>query len=163
MGLSQPWRFVQVEDPGHRQAVIQEFERANQEAARIYDGEQAEQYLALKLAGLREAPVHLLVCVETDPEHGHGLGRQTQPETLRASTVCAIQNLWLTARAKGVGVGWVSILEPARLAPVLDLPASWDWVAYLCIGWPQQEPEIPELERLKWDHRTPLADHLLKR
>jgi 5,6-dimethylbenzimidazole synthase len=163
VGLSQPWRFVQVEDPGHRQAVIQEFERANQEAARIYDGEQAEQYLALKLAGLREAPVHLLVCVETDPEHGHGLGRQTQPETLRASTVCAIQNLWLTARAKGVGVGWVSILEPARLAPVLDLPASWDWVAYLCIGWPQQEPEIPELERLKWDHRTPLADHLLKR
>jgi 5,6-dimethylbenzimidazole synthase len=163
VGLSQPWRFVRVDDPGHRLAVIQEFERANREAARIYDGERAQAYMALKLAGLKEAPVHLLVCVETDPEEGHGLGRQTQPETLRSSTVCAIQNLWLTARAMGVGVGWVSIMEPHRLVPVLDLPRSWEWVAYLCVGWPQEEPEIPELERAHWEHRTPLADHLLQR
>jgi 5,6-dimethylbenzimidazole synthase len=163
VGLSQPWRFVRVDDPDHRLAVIREFERANQEAAKIYDGEQARAYMALKLAGLREAPVHLLVCVETEPGLGHGLGRQTQPETLRASAVCAIQNLWLSARAMGVGVGWVSILEPQRLQPILDLPATWEWVAYLCIGWPQEEPEIPELERAHWEHRTALAGLLLQR
>jgi len=163
VGLSQPWRFVRVDDPGHRLAVVQEFERANREAALIYDGERAQTYMALKLAGLKEAPVHLLVCVETAPEAGHGLGRQTQPETLRASAVCAIQNLWLTARALGVGVGWVSIMEPGRLAPALALPPSWEWVAYLCIGWPQEEPEIPELERAHWEHRRPLAEHLLQR
>ena len=163
VGLSQPWRFVRVDDPGHRQAVIEEFQRANLEAAKRYDAGQANAYMALKLEGLREAPVHLLVCVETDPASGHGLGRQTQPETLRDSAVCAIQNLWLSARALGVGVGWVSILEPFRLRPILDLPASWSWVAYLCIGWPQEEPEIPELETLHWEHRTSLAEHLLQR
>ena len=163
VGLSQPWRFVRVDDPGHRQAVVAEFERANAEAAQRYDAGQANAYLALKLAGLREAPVHLLVCVETAPEAGHGLGRQTQPETLRDSAVCAIQNLWLSARALGVGVGWVSILDPARLRSVLDLPASWNWVAYLCIGWPQEDPESPELETLHWQQRTPLAKHLLQR
>jgi len=147
VGLSQPWRFVRVDDPSRRQAVI----------------ERARLYRSLKLAGLREAPVHLLVCAETNPEAGHGLGRQTQPETLRDSAVCAIQNLWLTARAKGVGVGWVSILEPDRLRPVMDLPATWAWVGYLCVGWPQEEPEVPVLETAGWDHRNPLAMHLLQR
>lgn len=163
VGLSQPWRFVRVDDPGHRLAVVREFERANAEAAQAYDTERGQAYRALKLAGLKEAPVHLLVCVETDPALGHGLGRQTQPETLRDSAVCAIQNLWLSARALGVGVGWVSILEPERLRAQLDLPATWGWVAYLCIGWPQEEPEVPVLELAQWEYRTPLAEHLLQR
>lgn len=163
VGLSQPWRFVRVDAPARRQAVIQEFKRANDAAAALYDDERSRLYRSLKLAGLQEAPVHLLVCVETDPESGHGLGRQTQPETLRDSAVCAIQNLWLTARAKGVGVGWVSILEPRRLRSSLDLPPSWDWVGYLCVGYPQEEPEIPVLETAGWDHRTPLARHILQR
>jgi 5,6-dimethylbenzimidazole synthase len=163
VGLSQPWRFVRVDDPARRGAVVAEFLRANDEAATVYDSERARLYRSLKLAGLREAPVHLLVCVETRPESGHGLGRQTQPETLRDSAVCAIQNLWLTARAKGVGVGWVSILEPGRLLAALDLPPSWQWVGYLCIGWPQEEPEIPALEIAGWDHRNPLDQHLLQR
>jgi 5,6-dimethylbenzimidazole synthase len=163
VGLSQPWRFVRVDAPARRQAVIQEFKRANDAAAALYDDERGRLYRNLKLAGLQEAPVHLLVCVETDPESGHGLGRQTQPETLRDSAVCAIQNLWLTARAKGVGVGWVSILEPHRLRSSLDLPPSWDWVGYLCVGYPQEEPEIPVLESVGWDHRTPLARHILQR
>lgn len=163
VGLSQPWRFVRVDDPANRAAVIREFERANEDAAKLYDPEQAKTYRALKLAGLKEAPVHLLVCVETAPEAGHGLGRQTQPETLRDSAVCAIQNLWLSGRALGVGVGWVSIMDPQRLRATLDLPATWAWVGYLCIGWPQQEPEIPELETARWEHRTPLAEHLIQR
>jgi 5,6-dimethylbenzimidazole synthase len=163
VGLSQPWRFVRVDAPARREAVIAEFQRANDAASDIYDTERARLYRSLKLAGLREAPIHLLVCVETDPDSGHGLGRQTQPVTLRDSAVCAIQNLWLTARAKGVGVGWVSILEPDRLREVMDLPATWGWVGYLCVGWPQEEPEIPVLEIQGWDHRNPLAKHLLQR
>ena len=163
VGLSQPWRFVRVDDPGRRQAVIDEFQRANLEASDAYDTERARLYRSLKLAGLREAPVHLLVCMETNPESGHGLGRRTQPETLRDSAVCAIQNLWLTARAKGVGVGWVSILEPDRLRAAMDLPPSWGWVGSLCVGWPQEEPEVPVLETAGWDHRNPLAMHLLQR
>lgn len=163
VGLSQPWRFVRVDDPDRRQAVIAEFQRANDAAAAIYDDERARLYRSLKLAGLREAPVHLLVCVETHPDSGHGLGRQTQPETLRDSAVCAIQNLWLTARAKGIGVGWVSILEPERLRAAMDLPPTWAWVGYLCIGWPLEEPEVPVLEIAGWDHRNPLAQHLLQR
>ena len=163
VGLSQPWRFVRVDDPARRQAVIDEFQRANDEASTVYDSDRAKLYRSLKLAGLREAPVHLLVCIETNPEEGHGLGRQTQPETLRDSAVCAIENLWLTARAMGVGVGWVSILKPERLRPVMDLPESWGWVGYLCVGWPQEEPEVPVLETVGWDHRNPLAKHLLQR
>jgi 5,6-dimethylbenzimidazole synthase len=163
VGLSQPWRFVRVDGEHRRQAVIAEFQRANDEASGVYDTERARLYRSLKLAGLREAPIHLLVCVETNPDSGHGLGRQTQPETLRDSAVCAIQNLWLTARAKGVGVGWVSILEPERLREAMELPESWGWVGYLCIGYPQEEPEVPVLELAGWDHRNPLADHLLQR
>lgn len=163
VGLSQPWRFILVEDPARRQAVIDEFCRANEAAAAIYDDERARLYRGLKLAGLREAPVHLLVAVETEPETGHGLGRQTQPVTLRDSAVCAIQNLWLTARAKGVGVGWVSILEPERLRKAMDLPPTWDWVGYLCIGWPQEEPDVPVLQTAGWDRRRPLEEHLLRR
>ena len=163
VGLSQPWRFVLVDDPARRQAVIDEFQRANDAAAAIYDDDRARLYRSLKLAGLRESPLHLLVCVETCPEAGHGLGRQTQPETLRDSAVCAIQNLWLTARAKGIGVGWVSILEPERLRAAMDLPPTWGWVGYLCIGWPLEEPEVPVLEIAGWDHRNPLAEHLVRR
>jgi len=163
VGLSQPWRFILVEDPSRRQAVIDEFQRANEAAAAIYDDERARLYRGLKLAGLREAPVHLLVAVETEPETGHGLGRQTQPVTLRDSAVCAIQNLWLTARAKGVGVGWVSILEPERLREAMDLPPTWAWVGYLCIGWPQEEPDVPVLQTAGWDRRRPLEEHLLRR
>ena len=163
VGLSQPWRFVLVDDPARRRAVVAEFERANLEAQDIYDTERARLYRNLKLAGLKEAPVHLLVCFETEPEAGHGLGRQTQPETLRDSAVCAIQNLWLTARAKGVGVGWVSILEPHRLRQAMDLPGTWAWVGYLCLGWPQEEPEVPVMETVGWDHRHPLSEHLLRR
>jgi 5,6-dimethylbenzimidazole synthase len=163
VGLSQPWRFVLVEDEGRRAAVVAEFERENTLAAATYDGAQQARYASLKLAGLREAPVHLLVCIEPDPQQGHRLGRRTQPETVRDSAVCAIENLWLAARALGLGVGWVSILEPARLRAALDVPSGWQWVGYLCIGWPVEEAEQPELESRGWEQRRPLSEVLFRR
>ena len=163
VGLSQPWRFLRIQTPALREAVATSFLRANAAAAEAFGGERAELYRSLKLAGLREAPEHLLICAERDPAQGHGLGRATLPATLRDSAVCAIQNLWLAARAHGVGVGWVSILDPDELRGPLGIPEGWDWVAYLCIGWPQSEPETPELERLDWEARRPLGEVLFTR
>ena len=158
VGLSQPWRFVRVRSEAARGAVIASFERANAEASRAFDDERARLYRSLKLAGLREAPEHLLVCCQTDTEQGHGLGRATLPGTLRDSVICAIQNLWLAARARGLAIGWVSILDPEELRGPLELPAHWLWVAYLCMGWPEREVDHPELEAAGWERRRPLSE-----
>jgi 5,6-dimethylbenzimidazole synthase len=160
VGLSQPWRFIRVQSPRLRAAVATAFAAANHTAAATYEGSQAETYARLKLEGLGQAPEHLLVCCETEPEQGHGLGRQTQPQTLRDSTVCAIHILWLAARAEGIGMGWVSILDPKDLRDLFELPPTWEWVAYLCIGFPETFLETPELEVEGWEHRRPLADVL---
>jgi 5,6-dimethylbenzimidazole synthase len=160
VGLSQPWRFIRVQSPRLREAVATAFEAANQSAAATYEGSQAETYARLKLEGLGQAPEHLLVCCETEPEQGHGLGRQTQPQTLRDSAVCAVQILWLAARAEGVGMGWVSILDANHLREVFELPPTWEWVAYLCIGFPETFLDVPELEVEGWEHRRPLGDVL---
>jgi len=107
----------------------------------------------LKLEGLSQAPVHLAVCADEATAQGAGLGRQTMPETIRYSVVAAIQTLWLAARAEGLGVGWVSILDPAEIKRTLDLPADWSFIAYLCLGWPEEEHADPELERHGWEQR----------
>ncbi len=112
VGHSQPWRFVSVEDAERRRAVIDNFNRCNAAALASYEGEAAALYARLKLAGLCEAPVHLAVFCEKAPDAGHGLGRMTMPETLAYSVVGAVQNLALAARAHGLGVGWISILDP---------------------------------------------------
>jgi 5,6-dimethylbenzimidazole synthase len=153
VGLSQPWRFVLVESPERRAGVRENFARANQAALEGYAGERQARYARLKLEGLEQAPVHLAVCAEEGTATGHGLGRQTMPETIRYSVVAAIQTLWLAARAEGLGVGWVSILDPSALRATLDLPPQWSFVAYLCIGWPEEEHEDPELERHGWQER----------
>jgi 5,6-dimethylbenzimidazole synthase len=98
--------------------------------------------------------VHLAVCADETTGQGHGLGRQTMPETIRYSVVAAIQTLWLAARAEGLGVGWVSILDPEAARAMLDLPAGWTFVAYLCLGWPEEEHDDPELERHGWEQRS---------
>jgi 5,6-dimethylbenzimidazole synthase len=151
VGYSQPSRFVRVEDVARRDAIIAEYERCNREAAQGYSSEQHERYVALKLAGLREAPVHLAVFVDAQTSRGSGLGRQTMPETLAYSTVLAIYTLWLTARAMGVGVGWVSILDPAAVARILEVPTGWFFVAYLCLGYPEEEHLERELARAGWE------------
>jgi 5,6-dimethylbenzimidazole synthase len=159
VGLSQPWRFVSVKSQNARLSVVKEFERQNEIAAEGYaDAAVASKYRELKLAGLKEAPEQLAVFVEPHPELGRGLGRATMPESVAYSVVAAIQNLWLAARAEGVGVGWVSILRPEQIAKLLDVPDSWQLIAYLCIGWPQVEDhEVPELEQVAWERRVAKA------
>ncbi len=160
VGLSQPWRFVLVETPERRRAISENFATANQAALAGYAGERQARYARLKLEGLAQAPVHLVVCADEATDVGHGLGRQTMPETIRYSVVAAIQTLWLAARAEGLGVGWVSILDPAAVHNTLDLPSHWTFIAYLCIGWPEEEHDDPELERHGWQER--MCDEAVK-
>lgn len=163
VGNSQPWRFVLVEKPDKRNAIQANFERANDEALGGYSGEHAALYASLKLAGLKQAPVHIAVFCEPDPYQGGGLGRQTMPETLCYSAVGAIHTLWLAARARGLGLGWVSILDPAPLNATLNVPADWHFLAYLCLGYPEEQHEDPELERAGWQARTALQDRVFRR
>jgi 5,6-dimethylbenzimidazole synthase len=163
VGHSQPWRFVAVETPTIRQKVIADFNTCNHAALAGYEGERAKLYASLKLSGLCEAPVQLAVFCDMATEIGHGLGRKTMPETLIYSVVAAIQNLWLAARVRGLGVGWVSILDPDAITKLLDVPTAWHLVAYLCIGYPQEDHLDPELERAGWQARVPQTGMLYRR
>ncbi len=163
VGYSQPWRFVLVEDAARRAAVRENFARCNAEALAEQRGARAKLYAGLKLSGLEDAPVQIAVFCEEGTHVGHGLGRRTMPETLRYSVVTAVHTLWLAARARGIGVGWVSILDPEALSKTLDVPEDWSLVAYLCIGWPEEEHLDPELLRSGWENRQDLADGILRR
>lgn len=163
VGNCQPWRFVLVDSDEPRQAVRASFERANRAALDGYDGEMRTLYARLKLAGLDAAPVHLAVFADEVTERGAGLGRQTMPEALRYSVVGAIHTLWLAARAEGIGLGWISILEPDVVTRALDVPENWSLIAYLCVGWPVEEHLDPELERAGWQERAASTDFLLRR
>lgn len=158
VGLSQPWRFIVIRNRAQRQAVHELFARANEAAARTFDAPESDHYRALRLAGILDAPVGVCVVCDDDAPQGRGLGRATMPETVRYSTVCAIQNLWLAARVEGLGVGWVSILEPTELRALLAIPPHLAIVAYLCIGHVAEFAPVADLERDGWEHRLPLAD-----
>lgn len=153
VGLSEPWRIVQVSSPAARAAALANFETANAHALDGYDGEKARVYSGLKLTGMREAPVQLAVFCDEATDKGAGLGAATMPEMRRYSVVAAITQFWLYARARGLGLGWVSILDPARLCQDLEVPDTWALVAYLCIGWPEEESAAPELELAGWEQR----------
>jgi 5,6-dimethylbenzimidazole synthase len=163
VGLSQPWRFVHVDSTERRLAVVKSFTDANEQALAGYSGEKHAIYAGLKLEGLKEAPVHLAVFSDDGTHTGSGLGQQTMPETLHYSVVGAIQTLWLAARADGIGMGWVSILDPKAVTRVLDVPKSWSLVAYLCLGLPAEEHLDPELERHHWEVRADLKDVVFTR
>ncbi|MBM3565440.1 MAG: 5,6-dimethylbenzimidazole synthase [Alphaproteobacteria bacterium] len=153
VGNSQPWRFVKVKDRAARARIRASFESCNRRALENYEGERAKLYATLKLSGLDRAPVQIAVFAENDPAEGRGLGRATMPETIGYSVAMAVHTLWIAARARGVGVGWVSILDPAEVAKALDAPAAWTLVGYLCVGWPEEEHADPELERHGWQDR----------
>lgn len=155
VGLSEPWRFVLVTSASARQAALDNFQQANTEALAGYEGDRHKLYAGLKLSGMREAPVQLAVFCDEATEQGHGLGAATMPEMRRYSTVCAVMQLWLAARAEGLGLGWVSILDPDRLRADLGMPETWRLVAYLCLGYPLEEHIDPELERAGWENRRP--------
>jgi 5,6-dimethylbenzimidazole synthase len=163
VGNSQPWRFVKVDDPARRDRIRRNFEACNRDALADYAGERARLYAELKLSGLDRAPVHLAVFADRDTGVGSGLGRRTMPETLAYSVVGAVHTLWLAARAYDIGVGWVSILDPEGIRTSLDLPEGWALVAYLCLGYPQEEHLDPELERYGWQRRIDLADVVVQR
>jgi len=158
VGFMQPSRFIVIKDPAIRAAIYQNFECANHAAAQQYEGTRALQYRNLKLAGILEAPVNVCVVSESATLRGSGLGRQTIPETALYSTVCAVQNLWLAARAEGVGVGWVSILNPEHLRATLAIPPSATAIAYLCLGYVSSFASDPDLERHGWEERAPLEE-----
>ncbi|MEO9598896.1 5,6-dimethylbenzimidazole synthase [Parasphingorhabdus sp.] len=154
VGNAQPWRFVSVQSEAIRASIAQHVDTENRKAADVYDDEQLRsEYQRLKLHGLREAPVHLAVFCDENAAEGRGLGRQTMPETLTYSVVMAIQNLWLAARARHIGLGWVSILEPDKIGAILDIPSDWRFIVYLCMGYPAQESDEPELVKLGWQDR----------
>ncbi|WP_298835410.1 5,6-dimethylbenzimidazole synthase [uncultured Roseobacter sp.] len=154
VGNARPWRVLQVDSPAHRASVIASFEACNAAAAAAYTGTAQKDYLALKLAGLREAPVHLAIFTDGAVPEGRGLGRQTMPETLAYSTVMAIHTLWLAARAENIGVGWVSILDPVAIADILEVPRDWRLTGYLCLGYAQEPSDTPLLHETGWQTNT---------
>lgn len=160
VGLMQPTRFVVVRDAAVRARVHGVFEVANEAAAAGYAGGRREVYEGLKLEGLLEAPQHVCVLCEAGSAQGAGLGRQTMPEMAAYSSVCAVENLWLAARAEGVGVGWVSILDVAALRAVLGVAEGLTVVAYLCVGWVEKFEDVPDLERAGWETRRGLEECL---
>jgi len=163
VGLSQPWRFITVDDPSRRSAVRTIFEASNADALANQDTGRTALYARLKLAGLDEAPSHFAVFADADPEQGHGLGRSSMPETTAYSAAMAVHTLWLAARAMGLGLGWVSILDPAGVARVLDVPPDWIFIGYFCLGYPQVEDDTPELERAGWEYRRAAAAVRIRR
>ncbi|MFK7945001.1 MAG: 5,6-dimethylbenzimidazole synthase [Paracoccaceae bacterium] len=153
VGLSQPWRWVLVQDPGRRAAVRANFETANAVALASYEGERRAIYAKLKLAGLDKAPVHLAVFCDETTQQGASLGAASMPEMRRYSCVSAITQLWLAARVEGLGLGWVSILDPDQINRDLEVPDTWTLIGYLCLGHPEEAHEDPELERAGWETR----------
>ncbi|MGN8000074.1 5,6-dimethylbenzimidazole synthase [Sphingomonas sp. 22176] len=163
VGNAQPWRFVRLRTPALREALATHVDAENARAAAGYAEGRRDAYRALKLHGLREAPELLAVFCDERPAAGHGLGIATMPEMLRYSCVTAIHTLWLAARARGIGLGWVSILDAGAVTALLDVPRDWTLIALLCLGYPETPAETPELERRGWQAREPLADRLFER
>ena len=153
VGLSEPWRIIRVETAPARHAALENFQTANAEALAGYHGEKALLYSNLKLSGMQKAPVQLAIFCADGTDKGAGLGAATMPETRAYSVVGAITQFWLTARAQGLGVGWVSILDPDQLSRDLVVPDDWRLVAYLCIGWPEEDSLTPDLETAGWETR----------
>ena len=158
VGFMQPWSFIVIRSDQVKRQVKQLFDRANEAAAKVHQGERRELYSRLKLEGILEAPVNLCVTCDPTRQGPHVLGRHTIRETDIYSTCCAIQNFWLAARAEGIGVGWVSIFEPAELREVLHIPQHVIVVAYLCVGYVGEFLPRPELESAGWLPRLPLED-----
>jgi 5,6-dimethylbenzimidazole synthase len=156
VGFSQPWDFVVIDRRDVRLAVKELFQRENARASENYVGQRKELYRSLKLEGILESPVN--VCVTCDRQRGgpHVLGRNTVLDADLFSTCLAVENLWLAARSEGLGVGWVTILDPPELSHLLDLPAHVVPLAYLCLGYVSEFLAEPELQTVGWRTRLPL-------
>jgi 5,6-dimethylbenzimidazole synthase len=158
VGFMQPWNFIIVRTPELKERVYESFAVENARASENYEGDRRALYDSFKLAGILEAPVNIAVTCDRSRRGPAVLGRGTMPETDLFSTCCAIQNLWLAARAEEIGVGWVSILDPDTVKKVLKIPPEIALVAYLCVGYPVHFDDRPMLERAGWESRTPLEE-----
>jgi 5,6-dimethylbenzimidazole synthase len=158
VGFMQPWNFILIRDPRTRKSIKEAFLLARSQEAERFFGERQKLYRSLKLEGIEEAPLN--ICVTCDStRHGPAvLGRTQMPQTDLYSTCCAIENLWLAARAEGLGVGWVSIVSEMRLKEILSIPDHVAVVGYLCVGYPIRFEPRPELETASWLGRLKLAD-----
>jgi 5,6-dimethylbenzimidazole synthase len=160
VGFSQPWNFILIKDRAIRQKVKESFLRERERSISMLDGneQRQKQYVSLKLEGIMESAIN--ICVTYDPTRfgPFVLGRTSIEETGVYSVACAIQNLWLAARAEGVGVGWVSILANADLEKILAMPPHVRPVAYLCLGYVSEFADKPDLERTGWLPRMDLAN-----
>lgn len=156
VGFMQPWDFVVIRDRATKGAVKDLFRQANAEAATRYQGPRASLYRSLKLEGIEEAPINIGVTCSRQRGGPHVLGRSTVRDTDLYSTCCAIQNLWLAARAEGIGVGWVSILDHGALKRVLGIPRPVKVLAYLCLGYVDDFAVQPDLETAGWRARIPV-------
>ncbi len=158
VGFMQPWDFVVIDSTEVRQSVLDIFEEENRKAADNYSGERNTRYKSLKLQGILESPINL--CITCDRSRGgtHVLGRNSIVETDLFSTCLAVQNLWLAARAEGIGVGWVSILDQQKLANTLNLPEQVYPLAYLCLGYVSEFLDQPELQAKGWRSRLPIEE-----
>jgi len=158
VGFMQPWDFVVVRQRATKRAVKQLFKKTNAAAAMRYEGPRSSLYRSLKLEGIEEAPVNIAVTCSRQRGGKHVLGRSTVRDTDLYSTCCAIQNLWLAARAEGIGVGWVSILDHGALKRVLGIPRPVKVLAYLCLGYVSDFATQPDLEAAGWRARIPVEE-----
>ncbi len=157
VGFMQPWNFIVVRHPDKKRLVYEHFLAVNTQAADVYDEERARAYRTLKLQGILDAPLGLLVTCDRERGGPHVLGRATTRDTDLYSTCLAIQNLWLAARAEGLGVGWMSLMEESAIRDIFGLPPAVVPVAYLCLGFPVELPDAPLLGRVGWRERLPLT------
>jgi 5,6-dimethylbenzimidazole synthase len=151
VGFSQPWEFVVIRDDATKKKVKASFDVENLKAKDCFEEKKSQEYAVLKLEGITEAPVNIAVFYK--PPVAPVLGQTSMKETGLFSVVCAVQNMWLMARALNLGMGWVSILDPLKVKQILNAPEPRQLVAYLCIGWVDKFLTQPELEILKWEKR----------
>ena len=158
VGYMQPWSFLIVRERAVREQIHQAFRAANAEAEAMFPPERRERYAALKLEGILDSGLNICVTCDRSRFGPVVLGRTCQPDMDLYSTVCAVQNLWLAARAEGIGVGWVSILKLQELRRILHIPESVVPIAYLCVGYTDGFAEEPELKTSGWLPEVPLDD-----
>ncbi len=162
VGHSQPWRFIVVTDPATRDRAAHMADRARLEQAEHLASERAARMLDLKLEGLREAPVGVVVACDRRTPSAGVLGRATFPDADLWSCATAIENMWLTARAHGLGMGWVTLFDPDELADLLGLPKGVVTLGWLCLGWPDERPPSPGLERAAWSRKAPMSEIVMR-
>jgi 5,6-dimethylbenzimidazole synthase len=158
VGFMQPWDFIVVRNPAVRQRVRDAFQSANLEAAEMFEDEKQTAYRRLKLEGIVEAPIGICITCDRSRTGKVVLGRTHQADMDLYSAVCAVQNIWLAARAENIGVGWVSIIKHDDLREALAIPPSIQPIAYLCVGYVSHFFQKPDLEAAGWLPRTPLSD-----